>query len=165
MQVWMMSNRQPWTEAVISGIISSKTRDNLWIKTGDLVFLHASLSLWSGWDRLSWTKGMDVKSLPRGVVYGLAHVMQVGDTRLIMPKADRVNFVVRDFGTERFCGMSMTVLFDHVVKLPQITVRGLQQPSKKLPKELLDGIGVNVEYQQALYGMGVNWADLVRING
>jgi len=161
--IWIMSNRQPWTEAVINGLISSKTRHAIWIQPGDLVFLHASVALWNSWRYLDWAKHLDVKNMPRGVVYGLAHAAAIGDTFLTMPEADRSKFVVRDYWRERFCGMETTIVFENVVRLPEIKVRGLQQPSKKLPPELVAAIANNPFYRTALSAYGVD-CDLIAPN-
>ena len=58
-EFWMMSNRQPWVEALLRGLITTKTRDHgvALPPVGATVFLHAGKKLWDGWQFLKWIRG------------------------------------------------------------------------------------------------------------
>lgn len=144
MNVWIMSNRQPWTDFLVKNRLKAKTRDTIYIKPGDIVFLHASKALWSGWRNLAVVQDhdIDVSSLPRGGVCGVAKVGRVGKTDTTMPDVDYEMFEVRDGSHGWNCAMMNCVVFDMVLRLPLLECQSAQVPAKKLPVELrsiLDG--------------------------
>lgn len=152
---WMMSNRQPWVEALLRGIIRSKTRS---LKVtlppvGSGVFLHASQAMWKYWYGLQGVfdgfaatdppiyPPADILALPRGGVVGFAIVEAVGPTMETMPAEDRHCFIVNDYilgegHIQWDCADSQTIVFRNVVRLPFIPCRGAQVPTRKLPPEL-----------------------------
>lgn len=157
-EVWMISNRQPWVEALLCGLISCKTRS-----AGvhlppcrALVYLHASKALWRGWRNLWWVEahGIDVPELPRGGVVGVATLIAKGPTEVMMSVEDAEYFSFEpwdDCDRRRlFYGLSMssivaawgccageqTMRFENVRRTPFIACRGAQVPTRKLPPEL-----------------------------
>ena len=152
MATWMMSNRQPWTELVINKDIHVKTRNATNLKSGDIVFLHASKALWSGWRDLELMahQPVDATTLPRGVVYGVAVVDEVGQTEKVMPREDARYFVVRGKDGDGqykpelkwFCAMPISIVFKpgSIMRLPELACRGVQRSAKKLPPELQEAL-------------------------
>jgi len=147
--VWMMSNRQPWTYLLVSGLITCKTR-SLGVSlppVGATVYLHASKALWQYWRLLAWVHeyGLDVKALPRGGVVAVATVAATGLTKDIMPECEQRFFDVMadEDGRYRYapwepwnCADTRTIQFRNVEPLPFIACRGALVPTRKLPPEL-----------------------------
>lgn len=147
MEQWMMSNQQPWVEALLRGFITTKTRSPRvhLPPVGARVFLHASTTLWPGRCSLSWVHrySIDVPKLPRGVVVGVADVIAVGPSKTVMPEDERWYFATCDGRSS--CAGPVSIRFSNVRKLPPIECRGTQQPTRKLPIQLqnwLDAFGV-----------------------
>jgi len=165
--IWMISNRQPWVEALVRGYITSKTRSAAVYlpKSGDTVFLHASKALWACYKDLPWTKDIDVKNLPRGGVVAVAKVKGVVD-RDFMPKSDRPYFMVRESdGYEWNCADHRVVIFEDIKPIEFLPCRGAQVPVKKLPQELMDyaakkGMLKIVENQEKCWLYGDNDPDI-----
>ena len=140
-EIWMMSNRQPWPEALLRGLITCKTRSlavNL-PPVGATVYLHASKALWVGWQNLRWvnTFGIDMAALDRGGVVGVATVAAAGLTDDIMPQREMVFFdVYEGRGSYWNCADGASIQFKDIQRLPFIPCRGAQVPTRKLPPEL-----------------------------
>jgi len=134
--VWMISNRQPWPEALLRGLISCKTRSVAvhLPPCGATVYLHASKALWRGWRDLWWVEkhGIDVPNLPRGGIVGVATLSENGLTRSIMQEKDAAYF----YCGWNFCGAEQTMYFTDVRRTPFIPCRGAQVPTRKLPAEV-----------------------------
>lgn len=143
--VWMMSNQQPWTTAVVDGLITCKTRGwgTYLPKPDDLVFLHASKGLWPLWKDLRLVReGIipDVPNLPRGGVIGYATVDAVGYRPEILPTAESKWFdvffpepsTVLDYN----CADVQVIRFRDVHRTPFIECKGAQTPRKVLPPEV-----------------------------
>lgn len=134
---WLMSNRQPWVEALIRGLIRSKTRSmSVHLPpVGATVWLHASKMLWSGYDALPWVRqhNIDVPRLPRGGVVAVATVAAVGRTRDVMPPEDRELFRLGAHPDARSCAGPQTIVFDNVRRVEFVECRGAQTPTCNLP--------------------------------
>lgn len=154
MAMWMMSNRQPWTHAVVKGMIRTKTRNKLSMKPNDIVWLHASIAPWELHYRLNWPRTSQniVWNLPRGGVYGVGLVEAVGPTEDVMPPEDRGYFDVMPYHDNPGfnCAMPVSVRFSRVIELPQVICPGRQNPVKKLPDELVQAIATVPGYKAAL---------------
>ena len=146
-EVWSMSNRQPWVEAVVRGYIHAKTRSDIFIPKGAIVFLHASKSLWSGWRELEWTSRLDMKTIPRGVVYAVARAKDIGDTGRVMPEGDREYFRM---SSGQYVANWMSILFEDVIELPPVACNGTEQPTRKLKDPLKEAILNYPAYTEAL---------------
>jgi len=146
METWMISNRQPWPEALLQGWITCKTRSEAVYlpPVGAIVFLHASKALWQGWKNLPWTKNVTVQGLDRGGVVGVAKLKATGHTNLLMPTKEMDFFMVTEpDGYVWCCADFATMVFEDVKRLPFIPCRGAQVPTRKLPKELEDWLSRN----------------------
>ena len=142
-EIWIMSNRQPWVEALARGLIRTKTRSYaVWLPPiGAIVFLHASKALWQEWKGLEWAKNMDVPNLPRGGIYAVATVEKICDSH-DMPERDWPYFYYYDsfYEEEECCAGDRAIVFRNVKRIPFIPCRGVQSPSRKLPPELEEEI-------------------------
>ncbi len=134
-RLWLFSNRQPWTEAVVQGLIQTKTRNQFYMKPNDLVLLHASTQMWKGWGHLPWCWNNRVEDFERGGVCGIAHVQSVGHTAITMPEQDR-QFFVLDNGFN--CAMTQSVVFDDVIRIPLIVCNGAQRERTKFDPFITD---------------------------
>jgi hypothetical protein len=139
--LWLISNRQPWVEALMRGWISCKTR-SIFVNlppVNSIVFLHASKALWSGWQDLYWTEGLDVKNLPRGGVIGVTRVVAVGLTRDILTRVEGLWWQLR---AGRNCADEQTIRVAKPVAIPFFPCRGSLVPTRKLPIGLWEAPGV-----------------------
>lgn len=152
-EIWMMSNRQPWVEALLRGWITSKTRSPFvhLPPVGATVYLHASKTPWGYWKELAWVRRaeIDVRQLPRGGVAGCARVIAIGPTSTTMPENDREYFRVGDDWGSWSCADYMTIVFEDIVRLPFLPCRGALVPTRKLPPEL-----TRLVEQEAEHGEG-----------
>lgn len=144
METWMISNRQPWPEALVRGLITSKTRSAAvhLPPVGSRVYLHASKALWKFWRGLGWVEyyKIDVPNLPRGGIVAVATLARVGPTSTTMPAADHRFFDVYEVGGGWCCAGEVTMVFKDVKPLTFIPCRGAQVPTRKLPEELLNAL-------------------------
>ena len=154
-EIWMMSNRQPWTEGLIRGTVKVKSRSlNVSLTTvGSIVFLHASQALWVDWKYLPWVKNMDVKNLPRGGVYGMGYCVMTGLVwedeihKIMFDELYYEPFELYDEGEYwTSCLDEQVIIFDRIQKIPFIPCKGSQTPTKKLPKELKEAIEQNPKW-------------------
>ncbi len=139
-EIWMISNRQPWVEALLRGIITSKTR-SLAVTlppVGAQVYLHASKALWRDWRDLWWLDkfGIDMAAIQRGGVCGVAIVAAKGLTTDVMPRKDQPYFEMRGQFQPWSCTDRQTIVFKDIYRLPFIPCRGSLVPTRKLPPEL-----------------------------
>ncbi len=137
-EIWTISNRQPWVEALAAGIITSKTRSasvNL-PPVGATVYLHASKALWRYWRDLWWLDEfrIDMETLPRGGVVAVARVAAKGLTETVMPPSDREYFDLGWVGGN--CADVQTIVFEDIKRIKFIPCRGSLVPTRKLPAEL-----------------------------
>lgn len=136
-EVWMMSFRQPWIEALLQGWITHKTRSkavNL-PPAGAIVFLHASKALWSGWRDLWWAEQLDVPSLPRGGVLAVARLIDTGLSDEMIPPRERQYFKVGS--RRRDCADVQCLWFGPPVQLRFYPCRGVLVPTRKVPAPLM----------------------------
>lgn len=136
METWMISNRQPWVEAIVQGWITGKTR-SIYVNlppVGAIVYLHASKSLWSGWHGLWWVDKyhVDVPNLPRGGIVAVATVADIGWSEDLLRGQEK--FWQADWGS---CMDVRAILFEDVKPVGFIPCRGSLVPTRKLPPELV----------------------------
>jgi len=168
-EIWMMSNRQPWVEALLRGIIRRKSRSiNVALPpVGSVVFFHASKTLWKGWEGLYLTnKIKDIKNLPRGGVCGVGQCIFTGlkDSdeyealalplnKTILPDEEYFMFDVYEWNPTKeewqflySCLDDQIIVFDKIQRIPFISCRDSQVPTKKLPPELTKAIKKHPEW-------------------
>lgn len=140
MRTWFMTIRQPWASALAQGILTCETRSYpLRMAPGDLVYIHASKSLWPAWMRIHWGDAMFnwyAPEHPRGCVLAHAIVKAVGLTTDIMPQREKA---IRQWGTPHYVGFAWSVQFGAVMSLrtsEYVYCRGTQRPTRTLPPEL-----------------------------
>lgn len=138
MEIWIMSNQQPWVEALLKGFMRTKTRKmTVTLPPADsLVFLHASKTLWPDWNMLSWRNEIDLKNIRKGGVCGMGLVEKVGSTKEVMPKEDRKYFDLKlSWGS---CAGPQSILFKKVKEIPFIPCKGSRVPARVLPQPVKD---------------------------
>lgn len=135
-EIWQTSNKQPWVEALLTGVTVFKTRSlGIYVPPeGTIVLLHASTSLYPGWKNYKWTDNMDVQNLKRGGIVGIAilgkHVMASPRT---MGKSWRA-FKTRDGqGRPNY----LAIEFQHIRRTPFIQCKGKQVPFHRADKEVV----------------------------
>ena len=141
-KIWMMSNRQPWVEALLCGLIRIKSRSlNVALPPpGSIVFLHASKALWSDYRFLPWADKMNVQHLQKGGICGVARCIEVApiwDLKYNYDNDSPLFDLYRDGEYWTCCLDDQIIVFDHIRRLPFIPCRGVITPTTKLPKELM----------------------------
>jgi len=150
MYLWLMSNSQPWSEALLRGYIRTKTRS--WHvhlpKPGDWVLLHSPKKAWPDWFMLPWMidkkLNIDITKLPKGGIVGIAKTEIVGPTNQIMPEEDKKYFQY-GHGPEMStsCAKPQSICFTDIKRLPFFPCKGSQVPTKKISAEIREYVKHN----------------------
>ena len=128
--IWQTTNQQPWTEAVVRGILPLITKSQKpQISVGDYIFLHNSQKiLWKDLKGMKWLK--DYKINPNkaelGMIVAMATVKEVSKSSDTLTERERsfwdVDYVHSEPNghSERLmynCAEDWTIRLDNIIKL------------------------------------------------